>query len=226
MFRMLRTGAMCAALLLAASASAQQGGPPAALIQAVAATEAAKAAYAFDFELSAAERAWRARFNPNATPRLQLVQPRASELNADERRAFERMAEQMEGVGWCASENMGRVENVRLVREDETTATYSFQPTAESVRGEQARRFANRMRGELTLIKGEPDIARLRIFTPEGFSPMPLVRVDRVNISIDCQAAPNGRRYAAETVSEVRGSAFGQAFDERSVQRARNLSAP
>jgi hypothetical protein len=50
------------------------------------------------------------------------------------------------------------------------------------------------------------------------------VRLDHMNIVITCQAAPNGRRYAAETVSTVRGSAFGSDFDERSVQRMRNLS--
>jgi len=222
MFRMLRTGAACAALMLAASATAQQAGPPAALIAAITATEAAKAAYAFDLEIESSERAWRARFDPGATPRLRLVQP--AQLEGDEQRAFERMAEQMEGVSWCASESIGRVENLRLLREDATSATYAFQPTRESVRGAQARRFAERMLGELTLTKSDPDISRVRVYTPAAFSPMPLVRVERVDITINCQAAPNGRRYAAETISEARGSAFGEAFEERSVQRARNLS--
>jgi hypothetical protein len=156
---------------------------------------------------------------------MRLVQPRLEDLENDDRRAFQRMAEQSEGVSWCASEHLGRVRDVRLVREDETTATYSFQPTAESVRGEQARRFADRMRGEMTMLKSTPDITRVRLYVPQGFSPMPLVRLDHMNIVITCQAAPNGRRYAAETVTSVRGSAFGSDFDERSVQRMRNLSA-
>jgi hypothetical protein len=212
-----------------ASATAQSPAAaalPAALLQAVAATEAAKAAYAFDLELASAERNWQARFDPNGNPRLRLVSPSRETLDNDERRGFDRMAESFEGVSWCASENMGRVANVRLMREDETSATYSFQPTRESVRGEQARRFADRMRGEVTVTKATPDITRVRLFIPAAFSPMPLVRVDAFNVVITCQAAPNGRRYAAETTSDVRGSAFGQDFNERSVQRARNLSAP
>ncbi len=219
----LRTALISAALLVSGAAVAQQGAPPAALAQAIALTEAAEAAYGFDLEIDTAERAWRARFDPAGSPRLRLVSPASERLDRDERRAFERLAEQMEGLSWCASENIGRVQDVRLLREDETSATYAFQPTRESIRGEQARNFANHLRGELTLTKANPDISRLRIYTPEAFSPMPLVRVDRVNITITCQTAPNGRRYAAETVSEVRGSAFGDAFDERSVQRARNL---
>lgn len=209
-------------VVFAASAAATA---PAPLTQAVAATQAAKVDYAFDFDLQTSKQTWRARFEPNASPRLRLVQPSRDELSGEERRAFDRLAEDMEGVSWCAGENMVRVGDVRLLREDDATATYAFQPTRESVRGEQAQRFADRMRGELTLIKSDPDISYIRVFTAAPFSPLPLVRVERVNVAITCQTAPNGRRYAAETVSEVRGSAFGQAFDERSVQRARNLAA-
>ena len=215
-----------AAALLAAAAATAQSVVPGVLLQAVAATQAVKAEYAFDYDLQTSKQTWRARFEPGASPRLRLVAPRRDDLDADERRAFDRLAEQMEGVSWCASENMGRVGDVRLLREDEATATYAFQPTRESIRGEQARRFVDRLRGELTLVKAEPDVSRIRIFAPESFSPMPLVRVERVNIAITCQTAPNGRRYAAETVTEIRGSAFGRDFDERSVQHARNLAAP
>ncbi len=213
-----------AAALFGAIAAAQQGGAlPGLLTQAVAATQAAKAAYSFDFDLDSSKQNWRARFNPNATPRLRLVQPARDQLKSDERRAFDRIAEEVEGVSWCASENMGRVTGVRLVREDEATATYAFQPTPESIRGEQARRFAERLRGEFTITKTNPDITRVQLYTPAPFTVMAIARVDRVNIAITCQAAPNGRRYAAETVTDIRGSTLGQPFDERSVQRAHNL---
>ena len=224
MFATIRAFAICAVLAVAWSAAAQTTGA-ALLAQAVAATEGARADYAFDLELVTSKQNWRARYEPNRTPRMQLEQPRLDALKNDERRAFQRMAEQSEGVSWCATENMGRVRDIRLLREDETSATYSFQPTPESIRGEQAQRFADRLRGEMTILKATPDITRVRLFIPERLNPMPLVRVDHLNIVITCQPAPNGRRYAAETVTDMRGSAFGQDFDERSVQRARNLSA-
>lgn len=210
---------------LVAAAAAQTTGA-AALAQAVSATQAAKTAYAFDVELTSSKQSWRARFNPSGTPRLRLVSPTRESLEPDQRRAFDNFAENMEGVSWCASEHMGRVANVRPIREDETTITYAFQPTRESVRGEQARRYADRMRGEFTMTRDSPDITYVRLYTPEAFSPMPLVRLDHMNIVIRCAAAPNGRRYAADTRTEVRGTAFGQAFNERSVQRTSNLSAP
>lgn len=225
MFRIVRVATLAAVCAFAAMAAAQ-GAAPALLATAIEATQAAKTDYAFDFEIDTSKQNWRARFDPTRTPRLALVQPRRDELKSDERRAFDRLAEQMEGLSWCASENMARATNLRLVRDDDATAVYSFQPTPESIRGEQARRFADRLRGEFTLIKANPDVARIRLFTPEAFSPLPLTRVEELSIVITCQTAPNGRRYAAETVTAVRGTAFGQAFNERSVQRAHNLTAP
>lgn len=225
MFRIVRAGVIAAVVAFAVTAAAQSAGP-ALLASAVSATQATKTDYAFDLDLDTSKQNWRARFDPRASPRLRLVQPRREELKGDERRAFDRFAEQVEGVSWCASENIGRVEDLRLVREDETSAVYAFQPTADSVRSEQARRVADRLRGELTLIKATPDISRIRLYAPQPFSPMPLARVDALTVTITCQTAPNGRRFAAETVTEVRGAALGQTFNERSVQRARNLSAP
>lgn len=225
MFRSLSLTALAVALALGASAAAQSGPAPAALAQAVAATAAAKIDYAFDYEVTAGERQWQARFDPNVNPRLRLLSPAPQTLGEDEQRAFARMAEQMEGVAWCAGERMVNVADVRLVSETAETATYAFQPTREMIRGEQARRYADRLRGEFTLVKTNPDISRFRIYLPQAFSPLPLVNVERFNVAVTCAVAPNGRHFAAETVSEVRGSAFGNSFNERSVQRMRNLAA-
>lgn len=223
MFRIVCAAAAAFSLGLVGLAAAQSAAT-AVLSQAVAATAAAKADYAFDVEIDTAKLNWRARFEPNATPRLRLVSPRRDELENNQRRAFDRMAEDFDGVSWCASEHMGRVTDVRLVREDAASATYTFQPTPESIRGEQARQFANRLRGEMTIDKAARDVTRVRLYAPEAFTPFPLVRVDSANIVVTCATAPNGRRFAAETVSEFRGSALGQDFNERSVQRQRNLS--
>jgi hypothetical protein len=224
MFRTISTVACAVTLGFAGWAAAQSAGS-AMLAQAVAATTAAQTAYAFDMEIDTSKLNWRARFDPAATPRLRLVAPRREELENDQRRAFDRLAEDFEGVSWCANEHMGRVADVRLLREDDATAVYAFQPTPESIRGEQVRPFANRLRGEMTIDKAAQDVTRVRLYTPAGFSPVPLVRVDHANIVVTCATAPNGRRFAAETVTEFRGSALGQDFNERSVQRQRNLSA-
>ena len=225
MLRLLSLTALAAVIAFAASATTQSGTAPTALAQAVATTAAAKIDYAFDYEVAAGERQWQARFDPSANPRLRLLSPAPQTLSEDERRAFTRIAEQMEGVAWCAGERMANATDVRLVSETAETSTYAFQPTREMIRGEQARRYADRLRGEFTLLKADPDISRFRIYLPQAFSPLPLVNVERFNVVVTCAVAPNGRRFAAETVSDVSGSAFGSAFNERSVQRMRNLAA-
>lgn len=207
------------------SATAQTSPLPLALQQAISATVTAKTPYAFDLELITEQRNWRAHFEPDERPRLRLTAPAREALSAEDQRAFDRIAEQLEGLSWCAGETMSRVANVRLVRENDLEAVYAFQPTRASIRG-PARRFAPHLRGEFTLIKSGPDISRLRIHMPQPFSPAPLIDVSRIEIGIVCALAPNGRFYAAETTSDVRGSAFGQAFDDRRTQRARNLTAP
>ncbi|GAN00453.1 hypothetical protein U91I_04119 [alpha proteobacterium U9-1i] len=213
------------AALCGASALAQPSAT-ALLASAVGATQSAKADYAFDFHLRTATQGWRARFEPGADPRLRLVSPSRDQLNANSQRAFDNLAEQLDGVSWCASEGMDRVTDVSLMREDADTATYSFQPTRESIRGATARQFADRLRGEVTITKIDPDVTHLRVFAPAPFSPLPLTQLQSFNLEITCQVAPNGRRYAAETAMELRGQAFGQAIDERTFQRAENLTAP
>ena len=93
---MLRAVSLAAALvLLAATAGAQSARTP--LEQAVAATQAAKADYAFDLDLDTSKQNWRARFDPNAQPQLRLVQPTREALDGGERRAFDGMAERLRG---------------------------------------------------------------------------------------------------------------------------------
>ncbi|HYD73907.1 MAG TPA: hypothetical protein VEF55_12280 [Candidatus Binatia bacterium] len=51
------------------------------------------------------------------------------------------------------------------------------------------------------------------------------MRVEELNIVITCLTAPNGRRFAAETVTTLRGSALGRRSTS-AARIARNLAAP
>jgi len=225
MFR-LAAALLLSALFAAPSAIAQGAAAPTALSQAIAATTAARVAYRFDVELTSSRANWRARFDPNGDPRVRLISPARADLTGGQRRAFDNYAQDLEGVSWCANDYMGRVADVRQIGETESTATYAFQPTPESIRNPDTRRFARHMRGEMTITKANADIIRIRIYAPQGFDPAPLIRLNSMQIVMRCAPAPNGRNYVAESVTEMRGSAFGQDFDERTVQRASNLSAP
>lgn len=211
------------ALALAMTGAAYAQTIPSALSRALAGTPNVEAPYAFDIEVQHQDVSWRARFQHGTEPRLQLAEPQRQDLDETGRRVFDTYARALDGISWCASTNLARVEAVRVVREDEVSITYAFQPTAESVRSEQMRRYANRLRGEMTVTKEHPDVTLLRIFSPGQFSPMPFVTVHRFNFSMRCQTAPNGRQYAAVTTTEVELSAFGRDINQRTVQRVSNL---
>lgn len=221
--------ALAAALAILAPpfAAAQTSGLPEPIAAAIRASEAARADYAFYLDYQSNDGALRARFNPRTTPRLTLVSPESSRLSQSLREDFATLQERTTGVSWCASPLLAHIRDARLVRQDASTLTYSFQPTAESVTGDQTRRLANRLRGELVVTRGQtPDITSIRLFVPRPFSPMPLANVERYNVTTVCELAPNGRRYSAEFVLDTRGSGFGRTMELRVVRRSSDLAAP
>jgi hypothetical protein len=203
--------------------NAVQNAVPGPLLAAVSATQSAKAAYAFDLSYASDRGNLRAHYDPKAAPHVTMIEPPRDRLSGDQRRVFQAYQQQIEGLSWCAGERLGRIANVGLLREDADSVTYGFQPTRESTRG-QGGQFADRLRGELTLSRANPDVLALHIFSPAAFDVMPLVHIANIDIAITCAPAPNGRRYAAQTISQTTGNAFGQAINEHSVQRVTNLS--
>jgi|GEM_PF-2517373 len=221
-----RLAAIIIVLTLAGGASAAQTSPaPADLLAAIAASQSAKIDYAFDVDFTTAKTAIRVHFDPKATPRIHTLEPSASQLNSDQRSVLNALQSQIEGIGWCAGEHLGQIADVHLERQDRDTVSYSFQPTRQSTPGQGAQ-YANRLRGELTLTKTNPDVTAIHIYTPAAFDPLPLVHIANLDIAVTCAVAPNGRRYGARSDSRSSGSAFGLAFDEHNVENVANLSAP
>jgi hypothetical protein len=221
---MLRTPILAALLLaISAFAMAQSNQLPQPLSRAISATQGAQTSYLFDFDYASGAENFSARFDPRAQPRLRLLAPNRDALSADMRESFDYFAETLSGVTWCAGAHMAHVANARLLREDETTATYSFQPTRESVTGAQTRRVVSHLRGEFTLNKASSDVTRIRLFAPRPFSPALGANVEIYALTTTCAAAPNGRYYGSEIVHESRGSAFGRPFNVRTVRRLRDV---
>jgi hypothetical protein len=218
--------AALALLVAAVGATAQTSQLPTLLSRAIAASESARAPYAFNLEYSSGAQGFTARFEPRAAPRLQRVSPRRDALSDDLRTDFDYFSENLSGVTWCAAPNMGRIADVRLVREDETTAVYSFQPTRDSVTGAQTRRVVAHLRGELSILKASSDISRIHLYAPRPFSPTIGANVELYTLTFTCAPAPNGRYYASEIVHESRGAGFGRSFDTRTVRRVRDLAPP
>jgi hypothetical protein len=218
-------GALAAALALSNSAVAQTS-PATALQRAIAESARLNVALAFDIEHIFEGETLRARFTPDAQPSLRLVSPATlAGLSEQQRTDFDYLVQSVDGVPWCANQLLRHVRDVRLAREDDRIAVYTFQPTAESVTGEQTRQVVNHLRGEITIVKAAQDVSQMRLYAPRAFRPTPIARVESYNITITCALAPNGRYYVAEQVRRVRASSFGRPFNVDVVRRNRIVTA-
>jgi hypothetical protein len=215
-------GVLLCVWLTAASASAQSS-LPATLQQAIAATEAARAAYSFRFELTDGRQTVAAHYNPRSQPHLELLSPARGALSEDLGRAYDAAATRMDGLTWCARASLEHVANLHLLREDGATAAYSYQPTRESATNDQMRMLVDHLRGELTMTKQPSDILSIRTALPEAFSPAIGMHVDQYEISQACTLAPNGRRFASEIVTNEHFSAFGRTYVAHYVRRFSQL---
>lgn len=124
---------------------------PAAIDMAISATEAARAAYPFEYRLVTPARDWRIAVAQSAPPRL--VSPTLDRLGEGQRESLASLNDELRDVPWCATDRLRRASQITLLREDAETQTYSFRPTTDSLRGEwalrsdSAQRFARHLRG-------------------------------------------------------------------------------
>lgn len=207
------------ALALAAPAALAQGGLPTLLAAAITETVAAQAPYAYEVRVTSERGDLHYAFDPSARGdgRIRMISPGESELDARGRRFLRRAREEADGDIWCASRKMRDITDIQLIREDETTAVYSFTPSLEQV-GEENASFRQHVRGEVTVLKGSRDVAAMRISSIRPFHAS-IARVDSFSMAVRCEPADNGRRYAAEVQSTFRGSVLGSRIDSRSTQR-------
>jgi hypothetical protein len=214
------------AALLVATSTVGRTAPATALQRAIVESARLNAAYAFEIEHTFEGETLRARFTPETRPRLRLVSPASlAQLSEQQRTDFDYLVQSVDGVPWCASQPLRHVRDVRLVREDDRVAVYAFQPTAESVTGQQTREVVNHLRGEITIVKAAQDVSHVRLYAPRPFRPAPIARVESYTITITCASAPNGRYYVAEQTRRVRASSFGRPFNVDVVRRNRIVLA-
>ncbi len=208
------------AMLVCAGAAFAQATLPALLAAAIAETAAAARPVAYEVAVDHPRGAYRYLFDPAASgaQRVRLLAPAESELDGRTREALQRVRAEADGDIWCASRKLATARDVRAIAEDESSITYAFTPSPELAGGERGASVLRHVRGEMRVLKVSRDVAEVRIYAPAMFR-LAIARIDQFDMRIRCDAAPNGRRYSAETATRVRGSALGQAFDERSTQR-------
>lgn len=211
--------------LLALASTNAFGAPfPTIIDDAIAATESAHAGFPFEYHLTTAHRDWRLFVDPWRSPRVRLLTPDHAALTERQQQSFSELSAELLEVAWCANARLRAANDMRLIHEDAETANYAFQPTADSLRGEWAlrsdtsRRFAQYLRGEVVFSKRDHDVISVRFYTPGVIRPIPFVRIDAFNVTMQCALAPNRRRYASRIDTHLRGVSFGSALEQRTTE--------
>lgn len=217
--------AFAALIALGGAVAGAQAALPALFATAIAQTVQSATPYAYEVSVESQTGAMRYAVNPAASgaARVRALQPAENALSSQGRQLLQ-TARRDPNLGdiWCASARLRQARDVRLVREDAISAVFSFTPSAEQIGGGRNAAFAQYLRGEAVVARDSQDISSIRIRAPQAFRAS-IARVDAFDMTITCAAAPNGRRYGAQTVSLIRGSALTRQFDVRTTQRVTAL---
>lgn len=220
----MRAALLALGLTALAGVAVAQTALPALLSTAIAETVARAAPHSYEVTVESERGTLRYAFDPSASgaARIRLISPAETALDSRQRQSLERIRRDADGDIWCASAKMRTANNVTVVSEDADSITYSFTPSPDQAGGQRSAGLVRHLRGEARVLKESRDVASIRISAPQPFHAS-VARIDRFNLSIRCEAAANGRRYAAETTSQFVGSVLGSNINERSVQRITNL---
>jgi hypothetical protein len=222
----MRVSAILAACLLAAApvSAFAQGGLPSLFASAIADTVAVQRPMAYDVTVESARGTMRYTFNSSVAgdARVRVLSPAERELRPNELRTIQRLRHDADGDIWCASHKLLEATDVRMLREDDTTAVYVFTPSVEQVGGQMNAGMIRYVRGEATVSKVSRDVTAMRIYSVEPFH-VSIARIDRFTLNIRCDVGTNGRRFAGQTETEIRGSALTQRIDNHVVSRISNF---
>jgi hypothetical protein len=223
---LMRAPAILAACLLAAApiAAMAQSGLPSLFAAAIADTVAQQRPVAYEVTVESARGTMRYAFNGavRGDARVRVLAPAERQLEASELRTIQRLRREGDGDIWCASHKLLEATDVRVVREDDATAVYAFTPSVAQVGGPANAAMIRYVRGEATVSKASTDVTAMRIYSVQPFHAS-LARIDRFTLNIRCDLGANGRRYAAETETDIHGSALTQRIDNHVVSRISNV---
>lgn len=117
----------------------------------------------------------------------------------------------MEDGIWCTRFSEDIPEDVELLSETSTTLTYGFTPIIPEDAGGPEKKIAKQMRAQITVSKTNPVVlsysSRLRREVTLFF----VFKIRKIEQSVTCRRAVDGRTYAAQFTSAFDGSGGGQS---------------
>ncbi len=221
----------CAALFVTAG-SAGADSMPADLAQALA--PAGGPTYSYGLEFATPDFTARGRIDPTkpSGARVRVDHPPRASWPDEFAETVAEVDREADGNIWCAraAEMIGG--DITRVSGTDRQAVYQFAPRAPRGAEREEREMMARLAGRITIARAPAEgetwgpwrVAAMRLSLRAPFRPNLLVRVDRLDISMQCAVGPDGRAYRAVETSRAAGSALGQVFDETTTTRISALA--
>jgi hypothetical protein len=209
------------------AAIAQQGSLPL-LLQTALNPPAASAGqlYAYDFvSVSKGDEpsTVRGRIDPSQPEGKRVTIIEAVGEKVDAKKIDRRMEENADGDIWC-DRMTGGVDGAVAERPAPAgLRAYAFTPKAKADAKAGERKLYQQLTAEVQIDEQTQRIRRFVARLNAPWKPVVVVKIDSLEMTGDCVAAPNGRAYTASTRTVVSGSALGSDFDTEFSQTISNL---
>ena len=180
--------------------------------------------YQYDIEYSTADEMLVARVDPSKAQgeRITILSPPSSKLSADIRDELKDLEANPLEDFWCARVSELVPEDARLKTETQTTATYEFRPLPTPGDPDDAK-IMKHLIGVVSVSKQDPQVLSLSLSAPRPFKPVWIAKINRFELSLQCDRAPDGRTHMQEFRVSIDGKAALQSFYERERRTIYNI---
>lgn len=158
--------------------------------------------------------------------RVQVYSPALSDLSAEFKEGLEEMDAEADGDIWCSDFAEMVPSDATATQQDETTVTYAFTPLPEDDADKTEQKMMKKMQGTVTLDKADGAVLAFNMTLPKPYKPAMVAKINRFQMDVSCERAPDGRTYLEEFNFDIAGSAMMQSFEETVSRQITKLLDP
>lgn len=158
--------------------------------------------------------------------RITIYSPDESEWTKDFREGLEEMESETDGDIWCADFAEMVPVNAELTAQDDESATYAFTPVPTDEADKTEQKMMKKLDGTITLDKSDGSVLAFQMALLKPYKPAMVAKIDRFEMTVSCDRAPDGRTYLEEFNFDISGSAMMQSFEESVTRRITKLLDP
>lgn len=181
--------------------------------------------YRFDVVIESGEEVASGAVDPSAPAgqRLVLKSPAESSWSDDFKEELNEFDENVQEVLWCQS-LLDDAAGFKTVTRKGESYVYELDLAVNAKEKEEVK-FARNVTSEVELSVTDGAVLRYRLHAPKPFRPVMVAKIQRFEVTIECDRSPDGRTYSKEMRADIEGKAMMKSFKETQRRSISNLMA-